>query len=128
MTLNQQPYSGVQLAAPYCMRNPKKRTDQETACIIKKVVSDFTGISISQMESTSRKREINEARQIAMVLIRKHTQLTLAKVGDCFGGKDHSTILSAKKKVSDLYDTEKRFRADFETVSNKVKLALILEA
>jgi chromosomal replication initiator protein len=127
MTLTQQPYNGVQIAAPYCARSLKQRTDQETAFIITKIVSEFLNIPIFQMVSQSRKREIVEARQIAMTLIKKHTNLTLKSVGGCFSGRDHSTTISAIRKVSDLCDTDKRFKTDFETVSNKVKLALIAQ-
>lgn len=120
MTLNQQPYSGVQIAAPYCERKMKVRTDEEKAEIIKRMVSSYYGITTELIESPLRIRELVEARQIAMVLIKQNTRLSLKLVGLMFGGRDHSTVCHARDTVSELCDTDKAFLNKYNEIDNMI--------
>ncbi|MDK8351027.1 helix-turn-helix domain-containing protein, partial [Gleimia europaea] len=63
-------------------------------------VSDYFQVSIEQMNSADRSRQIVEARQIAMYLCRELTELSLPKIGQAFGGRDHTTVMHANKKIS----------------------------
>lgn len=66
---------------------------------VKKAVCRKYNIKITDIESSKRKREFSHPRQIAMYLCRELTDLSLPKIGDSFGGKDHSTVLHAYDKI-----------------------------
>lgn len=67
---------------------------------IKKAVAIFYGISTDELESRRRSRNIAFPRQIAMYLIREMTDLSLLKIGNSFGGKDHTTVMHACDKIA----------------------------
>lgn len=66
---------------------------------VKKAVCKKYNIKISDIESSKRKREISYPRQIAMYLCREMTDLSLPKIGESFGGRDHTTVLHACDKI-----------------------------
>lgn len=77
---------------------------------IQDVVCNYFGITTDQFVSKTRKREIVQARQIAMYLSRSLTKTSLASIGAQLGGKDHATVLHACNTVCDLMDTDRTFR------------------
>ena len=78
---------------------------------VQQSVCDYFNISREDLQSKSRKRQIVQARQIAMFLSRNHiSNCSLAAIGQEIGGKDHATVLHACNTVSDLMDTDKMFR------------------
>lgn len=84
---------------------------------IKKTVCDYFGITPEILLSNTRKREIVQARQIAMYLSRNLTNTSLDSIGSQIGGKNHATVLYACNTVCDLMDTDRSFRqyiADIE--------------
>jgi chromosomal replication initiator protein len=126
MTLtNQQPYIGAQLAAPYCSRSIKKFTDEEKSRIIKRIVSDYLQIPYNLLSNKTRKRDVTEARHIAMVLIREYTRFSLKQTGLRFGGRDHSVVCHANNTVADLLDTDKVFKQSYYAIKNKVDLEIV---
>lgn len=66
---------------------------------IKRVVSDYYGLTKQQLISKSRTKNISNARHIAIYLCRKHLDLPFAKIGEEFGKRDHSTIINACEKI-----------------------------
>ncbi|MBQ6400676.1 MAG: chromosomal replication initiator protein DnaA [Firmicutes bacterium] len=68
---------------------------------IKKAVCNKYNIKMSDMESNKRKREFTHPRQVAMYLCREMTDLSLPQIGESFGGRDHTTVLHAYKKIED---------------------------
>lgn len=80
--------------------NDSKRVD-----IIKEYVSMVTGIN--NLSEVSRKRNLADARHIAMYLMSKYTNLTLFEIGEQFGGKDHATVVHAKRKIMNLVNIDK---------------------
>lgn len=75
---------------------PPKELDPKT---IKRIVADYYGLTITQLIGKSRTKAISNARHIAIYLIRKHLDLAYNKIGEEFGKRDHSTIISACDKI-----------------------------
>lgn len=73
-------------------------------------VCNYFGITKEMFLSKTRKREIVQARQIAMYLSRNLTKTSLSSIGSQIGGKDHATVLHACSTVSDLIETDRSFR------------------
>lgn len=88
---------------------------------IKKVVCEYFGIPVSEINVPSRKREIVQARQLAMYFAKKHTKASLAIIGMQCGNKDHATVLYACRAINNLMDTNKRFRSTVEELSKRLK-------
>lgn len=80
---------------------------------IQKTVADYYKIKVSEMYSKKRSRAIVRPRQVAMALAKELTQLSLPDIGDAFGGKDHTTILHACRKVADLKETHPEISKDY---------------
>ncbi|GGL97375.1 chromosomal replication initiator protein DnaA [Nakamurella endophytica] len=63
------------------------------------VICDYFGVSMDELRGPGKMRSIANARQIAMYLCRELTDLTLPKIGQAFGGRDHTTVMHAAKKI-----------------------------
>ncbi len=81
-----------------------------TIDMIQNAVCDYFNITREEMLSKSRKREIVQARQIAMYLSRHHINCSFSTIGSAIGGKDHATVVHACGTVSDLMATDRSFR------------------
>lgn len=77
---------------------------------VQKVVCDYFNISRDELVSKTRKRQIVQARQIAMYMSRNLINCSLSTIGAEIGGKDHATVLHACTTVNDLMTTDKSFR------------------
>lgn len=66
---------------------------------IQKMVADFFNLTLNDLKSKSRKKNIALPRQIAIYLARRYTEASLSEIGDAFGGKDHTTVLHAVQKI-----------------------------
>lgn len=77
---------------------------------VKNAVCEYFSISRDMLVSKSRKRQIVQARQIAMYMTRQHINCSLSTIGAEMGGKDHATVLHACTTVEDLMSTDRSFR------------------
>ncbi len=77
---------------------------------VQNIVCEYFNITRDLLHSPSRKRQIVQARQIAMYLCRNHINCSLSTIGAEIGGKDHATVLHACSTVNDLMDTDRSFR------------------
>ncbi len=89
---------------------------------IQKIVSEYFGLSIDQMNSKTRKRNIVQARQLAMFFAKTHTKTSLTSIGLHCGNKDHATVLHACKTVQNLIETDKEFKSYADDLEKKIKL------
>jgi len=88
---------------------------------IQHIVCDHFNLPLDMLLSKSRKREIVQARQIAMYLSKFHTRESLQNIGRKIGNRDHATVLHACKTVSNLMDTDKSFKAGLKELELKLK-------
>lgn len=95
--------------------------DEISISRIRNTVSDYFGISNEVMLSNTRKREIVQARQIAMYLCRNMTGKSLTTIGSELGGKNHATVLHACETVCDLMATDSSFRQYISDIEKKLK-------
>ena len=83
---------------------------------IQKTVADYYKIKVSEMYSKKRTRNVARPRQIAMALAKELTQLSLPDIGDAFGGRDHTTVLHACRKITDLKITNGEISRDISSL------------
>lgn len=101
------------------IKNTKKEISID---YIQKIVCNYYNIGIDQIQSRTRKREIVQARQVAMFFSKSLTKSSLATIGSQIGGKDHATVLHACKTVNNLLETDKRFRLQIDEIEKKLKM------
>jgi chromosomal replication initiator protein len=100
-----------------------KNTAREVSIdYIQKVVCDYFDMPLELLKSKTRKREVVQARQIAMYFSKCFTKSSLATIGLHCGGKDHATVLHACRTVNNLMDTDKRFKNYIEELNNKISI------
>ncbi len=100
-----------------------KNTAREVSIdYIQKVVCDYFDLPLELLKSKTRKREVVQARQIAMYFAKSMTKSSLATIGLHCGGKDHATVLHACRTVNNLMDTDKRFKNYIEELNKKISI------
>jgi chromosomal replication initiator protein len=83
---------------------------------IQRMVADYFKIKISDLLSKRRNRSIARPRQVAMALCKELTDHSLPEIGDAFGGRDHTTVLHACRKIKELCDTDLSIRDDYNNL------------
>lgn len=102
--------------------NPQTERVKATPDAVIAVVAEVFEVSVEDLKGSSRKREISFARQIGMYLIRQHTNLSLPKVGEVFGGKDHTTVLYSCDKIAQLRNTDPNLSQTLRQLSDRINL------
>lgn len=87
------------------------------------VVIDFFGVPEEDLKGSSRKREISQARQIGMYLMRQHTDLSLPKIGALFGGKDHTTVMYSCDKIAKQMKKDPSVTQLVKDISDRINTA-----
>lgn len=81
-------------------------------------VSLSLGVEKRSMQARSRLRHLVEARQIAIYLIKKHTNMSLSEIGKIFGGRDHTTAIHSIQVVNDLCDSNEEYKQRLLRIEN----------
>jgi chromosomal replication initiator protein len=91
-----------------------------TVDLIKRVVSEYYSIRIEDFKSKKRTRAIAFPRQVAMYLTRELTDLSLPKIGEEFGGRDHTTVLHAYDKISAEIKTDESLKLAIDEIQKRL--------
>ena len=83
---------------------------------IKRIVAEYYKIKLSDLMSKRRSRSIARPRQVAMALSKELTNHSLPEIGDSFGGRDHTTVLHACRKIKELRETTSDIREDYKNL------------
>jgi chromosomal replication initiator protein len=102
--------------------NPPAQRVQASPETILMTVSDAFNISAEDLKGSSRRREISWARQIGMYLMRQHTDLSLPRIGEEFGGKDHTTVMYSCDKIAQLRESDATLAQTLRQLSDRINL------
>ncbi|GAA1246241.1 chromosomal replication initiator protein DnaA [Oryzihumus leptocrescens] len=100
---------------------PNDQGSQITSATIMAQTAAYFGLTIEDLCSTSRSRVLVNARQIAMYLCRELTELSLPKIGQQFGGRDHTTVMHADKKIRELMAERRSIYNQVTELTNRIR-------
>jgi chromosomal replication initiator protein len=87
---------------------------------IQKTVADYFRIRISDLHSKRRSRSVARPRQMAMALAKELTNHSLPEIGDAFGGKDHTTVMHAVRRIEELRENDRDIDEDYNNILRKL--------
>ena len=99
---------------------PKEKASQVTPIKIQEAVANHFKIKIDDLNSKRRTRNVTVPRQLAMYLCRELTDLSLPKIGELFGGRDHTTVIHAYEKVNRERQEDSRLSALIAEISARI--------
>lgn len=85
---------------------------------IQKMTAEYYKIRVADLLSKRRNRSIARPRQVAMAISKELTNHSLPEIGDAYGGRDHTTVLHACRKIKELRETEQRIEEDYVNIMN----------
>ncbi|NES75670.1 MULTISPECIES: chromosomal replication initiator protein DnaA [Okeania] len=103
--------------------NPQNEKLEASPEAVIKAVSEVFNVSIEDLKGSSRKREITLARQVGMFLMRQHTDLSLPKIGEFFGGKDHTTVIYSCDKIAQLQKNDLNLGQTLRQLSDRINFS-----
>jgi chromosomal replication initiator protein len=120
-SLNQQPVD-VGLAE-IVLRDliPDSQVPEISAAIIMAVIAEFFAVSMDDLCGPGKTKALAHARQIAMYLCRELTDLSLPKIGQTFGGRDHTTVMHADKKIRKEMAERRRIYEQVQELTSRIK-------
>jgi chromosomal replication initiator protein len=98
----------------------KKQGKHVTIDLIQDVVSSYFNLRVEDLKSQRRTRNVAYPRQIAMYLSRKLTDMSLPKIGEEFGGRDHTTVIHAYEKISENLKTDDSLQHTINDITKKL--------
>ena len=101
---------------------PKEKANQVTPQLIQEIVAIHFKIKIDDMTSKRRTRNVTVPRQLAMFLCREMTDWSLPKIGEIFGGRDHTTVIHAYEKVNRERLEDSKLSALIAELTNRIKM------
>jgi len=103
--------------------NPPAPRIQASPEAIMAAVAEVFNVSIEDLKSNSRRREISWSRQIGMYLMRQYTDLSLPRIGEEFGGKDHTTVMYSCDKITQLRESDTKLAQTIRELSDRLSFA-----
>lgn len=100
---------------------PVNRPTKVTVELIQNVVADHYGIGVDELNMKKRNRSVAFPRQVAMYLCRELTDLSLPKIGESFGGRDHTTVIHACEKISSAIRDDSVLRSVIQNLMGRIK-------
>ena len=100
---------------------PDGRDQEVSVQLIMDEVADYFSLTVEDLCSPSRSRQLVTARQIAMYLTRELTDLSLPRIGKAFGGRDHTTVMHAKSKIARLMQERRAIYDQVQELTNRIK-------
>ena len=100
---------------------PNETPNQVTAATIMAVTAAYYAVSMEDLCGSSRSRQLVTARQIAMYLCREMTDLSLPKIGQHFGGRDHTTVMHADRKIRELMGERRAIYNQVTELTNRIR-------
>jgi len=94
---------------------------QITAAIIMAATAEYFSVTMEELQGSNRSRTLVNARQIAMYLCRELTELSLPRIGASFGGKDHTTVMHAVKKITGLMSERRATYTQVTELTARIK-------
>ena len=109
--------------AKQVLKNILKNDDRKVLSIetIQKEVSNYFGIKIYDIKSSKKQKNIAFPRQISMYLVRRYTGASYPEIGEKFGGKDHSTVIHAVKKIENLIKDDLSIKNTINSLSRTLE-------
>ena len=92
-----------------------------SASLIMAQTASYFGVTLDDLTGASRSRVLVTARQIAMYLCRELTELSLPKIGQTFGGRDHTTVMHADRKIRHLMAERRSIYNQVTELTNRIK-------
>ena len=103
--------------------NPPQEKIAASPEVIMNIVTENFKVTLEDLTGNSRRREISFARQVGMYLMRQHTDLSLPRIGEEFGGKDHTTVMYSCEKIAQLSKKEPELQQTLRQLSDRINLA-----
>ncbi|MFN6572277.1 chromosomal replication initiator protein DnaA [Dendronalium sp. ChiSLP03b] len=103
------------------LETPSEKVEATSEAILT-VIADAFNVSIEDLKSNSRRREISWARQIGMYLMRQHTDLSLPRIGEEFGGKDHTTVIYSYEKITQLKESDRNLAQTLRQLGDRINM------
>ncbi|WP_062350983.1 chromosomal replication initiator protein DnaA [Bacillus kwashiorkori] len=100
---------------------PSSKPKVITILDIQKTVGEYYGVKLEDFKAKKRTKSIAFPRQIAMYLSRELTDFSLPKIGEEFGGRDHTTVIHAHEKISNLIQSDTQFQKELKDIESKLK-------
>ncbi len=111
-------FTGQEITPPFireCLKDLLALHEKQVSIDnIQRTVAEYYKIKVADLLSKRRTRSITRPRQVAMALSKELTNHSLPEIGDAFGGRDHTTVLHACKKIVELQETDPSIREDYQ--------------
>jgi chromosomal replication initiator protein len=87
---------------------------------IQKLVADHYNVRLPDLKGKSRAQPLTTGRQMCMYLIKKHLDKSLVEIGRAFGGRDHTTVINAVRRIEDQLNVDADLKRDFDDLEGRI--------